>query len=354
MLFKEGSQRVNATKTLKASRENNFELLRLMLASMVMLNHLAELVPIPQLGPLTHFISSDDAVKAFFVISGFLITLSFFRSDSLSDYFKKRSLRIFPAYILVVVLCFLLGMVFSSHSISEYLIQGGLRYLFWNLSFLNFMAPTLPGVFETNSVHAVNGALWTIKIELVFYLSLPLILWASERFGRLKILGFLFISSILYIYAARWYAPPNYSAELARQLPGQLRFFILGIGFAYLQNHFLKNKHLWGGLSLGLFVLSKFIDFGSLKLWLYPFVIATLTIYIAIGIKQIFSFKKFGDISYGAYLFHFPIIQTLVAVGLFHFNVVAGVLCTAIGVYTAAFCSWHYLEKPALKLKWKS
>ena len=49
------------------------------------------------------------------------------------------------------------------------------RYLGWNLAFLNFMEPALPGVFEANRFTEINGALWTLKIEVMFYLVLPLL-----------------------------------------------------------------------------------------------------------------------------------------------------------------------------------
>lgn len=69
----------------------------------------------------------------------------------------------------------------SSLTLSEYFGKDWLRYLLSNLAFSNFMQPTLPGVFEGNHIDVVNGSLWTIKIELMCYIALPLLLFLCRK-----------------------------------------------------------------------------------------------------------------------------------------------------------------------------
>ena len=105
------------------------------------------------------------AVKAFFVVSGFLIFMSFERSSSFASYARKRIRRIYPAYFTVVMLCAIFLVAVSSKNIEHYFSFVWVKYVLANLAFLNFLQPTLPGVFDSNKIAVVNGALWTLKIR---------------------------------------------------------------------------------------------------------------------------------------------------------------------------------------------
>ncbi|MFX9097300.1 acyltransferase family protein, partial [Acinetobacter baumannii] len=78
-------------------RENNFDLLRFGLASIVVLFHTSRLSQAASLSWMQHYFSATFAVEAFFTVSGFLIFMSYERSHSLLSYAKKRARRIFPA-----------------------------------------------------------------------------------------------------------------------------------------------------------------------------------------------------------------------------------------------------------------
>ncbi len=133
-----------------------------------------------QLAFLSNWLSSEIAVKAFFVVSGLLVFMSYDRTRNLARYFEKRARRIYPAYFTVVTGSALLLFVLSFASPGEYA-MGATNYLAANLAFLNFLSPTLPGVFENNPMRAVNGALWTLKIEVMFYVTVPVLAWLFER-----------------------------------------------------------------------------------------------------------------------------------------------------------------------------
>jgi peptidoglycan/LPS O-acetylase OafA/YrhL len=110
--------------------------------------------------------------------------------------------------------------------------------------FLNFLQPTLPGVFENNPLSAVNGALWTLKIEMMFYLSLLAIVWFLRKVGNFKGIVFLYISSLVYVYVMELMIQTHGGiyVELQRQLPGQLTYFLSGAALYYFYEKFVQNS----------------------------------------------------------------------------------------------------------------
>ncbi|HEY0565127.1 MAG TPA: acyltransferase, partial [Terriglobales bacterium] len=213
-------------------RPNNFDLARLLLASMVVLFHCAALSGSPAL----HLLRSVDrhaAVEGFFVISGFLIFASYERCRSVADYARKRAARILPGYWLSTALC--LAIVFAfTHRLHV------LKFLIANLLFLNFLQPGVAGVFDRNPADAaLNGSLWTIKIEVMFYVCVPLLVWLCRRFGRVPVLVACALLSVVYRH---WIAS---NSTLAQQLPGQLAFFSMGaLGYYYLPEFKRWGKYL--------------------------------------------------------------------------------------------------------------
>lgn len=322
---------------------NNFDLLRLLFAGTVCLVHAYQLSGYQQLAWIDSVLSSAMAVKAFFAVSGFLIFMSFERSSSIFSYAKKRIRRIYPAYFTVVMLCAVGLAVISSKGFADYFSLAWIKYVLANLSFLNFLHPTLPGIFETNPLKAVNGALWTLKIEVMFYLSVPLFVLLFRRFGNLLIIAIAYIGSTVYAVLFSWLAEKTGSGfyfELARQLPGQLSYFLAG-AFFYYQLPFFERwaRHFLVGAILVLIANSYWS-----APFFEPFALATVVVFFALFL-YVGNFGKYGDFSYGVYILHFPILQTLI-----HFGWLAdrpwlfltlGVLATLI----AAIAMWHLVEK---------
>src|SRR5258706_30242 len=126
-------------------RSNNFDLLRLVFASAVFFWHLHVLSRAPSLETFSTMFSADIAVKGFFVISGYLVMMSYENSSSIREYAEKRFRRIYPAYAAVVLACAMAGAFFSALPLADYVGGDLARYLAANLLFLNFLAPSLPG-----------------------------------------------------------------------------------------------------------------------------------------------------------------------------------------------------------------
>jgi peptidoglycan/LPS O-acetylase OafA/YrhL len=229
------------------SHKNNFDLLRFAFAFAVLLVHSHVLSTQPQLAFLARYLSAEIAVQGFFVVSGYLVFMSYEKSRTVGDYFGKRVRRIYPAYFAVVVGCALLGALVSSVPAAEYFSADLARYLAANLVFLNFLAPNLPGVFTSNPMSEVNGALWTLKIEVMFYAAIPIIVWFAVRLGRARALAALYLLATAYIVAMNWLAGHTGNGlylVLQRQLPGQLGFFLAGAA-AYYYAEALEHRWKW-------------------------------------------------------------------------------------------------------------
>lgn len=336
-------------KTLpKRFHQNNFDFLRVLFASTVFFVHAAVLSGNDFLASLTKFLSSEVAVKSFFVVSGFLILMSYENSKTITSYFLKRVRRIYPAYLFLICLSVLVGSFFTSSSSSEYWSLATLRYFASNLFFLNFLQPDLPGLFLHNPNTAVNGALWTLKVEVMFYLAVPLVAFSFMRWNKMLVLFGLFALSIIYsetLFYLYSLSGNGYLLELQRQLPGQLTFFIVGAAAYYYFNHFEKYS-----LSLVVVAVVTYLFKADLP-WLIfePLAIGILVIYFALVFQYLGNFGKYGDFSYGIYILHFPILQLFIESHIFENNPLTFITVVAITVLFSSVLMWHFIEKPFLK-----
>ncbi len=324
-------------------KKNNFDLLRLIFALTVCLIHAAELSNQPSLHLIGKILSSKVAVDSFFVISGFLIFMSYEKSNSLYSYAQKRIKRIYPAYITIVLLCAFLLFPFSSINASNYFSSDWIKFIVANLSLMNFLHPNLPGVFTQNQMSTVNGALWTIKIEVMFYFSVPIIVYLLRRFGKLPILFGIYLLSSAYsaiFLALAENTQSDIYLFLEKQLPGQLRYFIAGaLAYYYLP---LLERNIKTLLACALI-------FTALS-YAYPInIIEPLSLAIIVVFAALFcyagNFGKYGDFSYGAYITHFPIIQLLTQLGLYQYSPSFGLAITLALTLTSAVLMWHLVEK---------
>jgi peptidoglycan/LPS O-acetylase OafA/YrhL len=333
------------------ARPNNFDLLRLAFAGSVMLFHIPTLSGEAELRVLSQAFSADIAVKAFFVISGYLVMMSWERSASLRDYAGKRVRRIYPAYAAVVLLCALVGAWLTVAPVEAYFGADLARYCAANLAFLNFLAPTLPGVFDGQPFSEVNGALWTLKIEVMYYLCVPALAWTMTRLGRWRTLMGLYALSLAWVLAMR----ATYAAhddgiwlQLERQLPGQLRYFLVGVAWYFVRD--TMRWRVWiGAAALAAFIATRVAVMAPLNLVLEPIALGTLVIFAANGLPYLGNLARFGDLSYGVYIIHFPVIQTAVWMGLFVDKPWSAAVLSIALVVAAAALSWHAVERPFLE-----
>jgi peptidoglycan/LPS O-acetylase OafA/YrhL len=275
--------------------------------------------------------SGPLAVQGFFVISGFLIFASYERSKSLGDYFAKRARRILPGYWLSTAVCIVIAVYFTH----------GLRFgkfLFANLTFMNFLQPEIAGVFPNNPEHFLNVSLWTIKVEIMFYIAVPIVVWIGRRIGSKWALLLGIAGSLAYraVFA--------HHEQLLVQLPGQFPYFAVGaLGFYHL-GWFKRWSYVLVLPAALLFAFQAQLNFFLLR----PIAIGILVLTFCLTLPKLPDLSRWGDFSYGIYVLHCPIMQTLIAVGLFQRSPWGAVLITLATVFLAAVLSWHFVEKPWL------
>lgn len=336
---------------LASTRINNFDFLRFLAASSVIFSHAYPLSWGSDSNEPLFMLTSGQmtigrvAVAIFFVVSGFLITQSFDRSKSILAFTKARILRIFPGLFFVLLLsAFILGPLITSKPISEYFADPGTLGYLKNI-YLHPMIYPLPGVFEdTVYKSAVNGSLWTLEFEFFCYIIVAIL-------GLLRLLRkevvlifavFVFLAPHLPFIVGRYYYTSLLSLEL-------IRYFTVGMLMYSFRNYIPLHKYIaW--LSIVIIIISLayplhfkliFTIFGSY-----------LVMYLAfIPTEKIRNFAKYGDFSYGIYIYAFP-VQQLVS-HYFGSEITPAksmVFSFPITLFFAVF-SWHLVEKNAMKLK---
>lgn len=332
---------------------NRFDALRLAFASFVVIYHIIALAALDVGGGVEAAASrfADLGVKGFFVISGALVFGSFQRSTNLHIYFSKRIRRLVPAYVVIVTLPAFAAIVFRLVNAAASDVSSIAAFFGANIIFLNFLQPELPGFFEGNRFAAVNGALWTIKIEVMFYAALPLF---GVIIARLKKDHALFFLLFLYIAGEVWRmifesladtgGGPLYS-QIARQLPGQMAYFASGVTLWLLRNDLQPHIKRVGLVGAALVVISMAPYLDALR----PAGIAALIAFAAWAPGPKMAVTRWGDLSYGVYITHFPIIQSLIVIGVFEMSPLLGAALAVSLVFLSALAMWRWVERPWLR-----
>ncbi len=346
--------------TAKPHASNNFDFVRLMAASLVIVGHAYPLLAHPDLPYFLHTSISTYAVKLFFALSGFLIVASWTHDPHARRFLLKRVLRIFPALILVVLLAaFVLGPLVTRLPLAEYFGHSMFGDYFLNMRL--YIAYSLPGVFETNTYpNAVNGSLWSLPAEFFMYL---LVLACGLAARWLRVVGFAAVWGALtlafmalnmaeihfqtgYLTGAVVYATPVMSViEVAP-------YFMIG--------GCIQLARRWLPLSPVAALVAMAVAVGIARAGIYAeplFILITSYSVIALGSTStpvLRDFGRFGDLSYGTYLYGFPVAQTLSWAFGDRLPFVGHILLALVISLIFAFASWHLVEKRALKIKPKA
>ena len=314
---------------------NNFDFLRLFLASSVVWHHFLLLTQQSIAFIPFDIIDRELAVKAFFVISGGLIWASAARTHDVKTYLKKRFFRVYPAYIFVLVLFSIVALCMFSATVSDVF-----SYLFWNSVFLNFVHPCIGSMFENNVLCAVNGSLWTLKLEVGFYIFVSFCFYVYAR-KSIEILKSFTLVSVLLSFIFTILFPGFINDTYLNQLP--FMFFYFGFGallFSFYKELSVKNNTLIFMSAAVLYYLSETF---------YPLFVITFVYYFAYGLPFKIDLSRLGDLSYGTYIFHFPLIQLFIALNMLTGDKYLDVSIIFILVYTFSFLSWRFLEKPFIQ-----
>lgn len=319
----------------KFSASNNFDILRLIFALLVFLYHSVFLY-----GGIVHnilFNIPSFAVQGFFIISGFLIVWSFDRNHDVRKYSLKRFFRTYPLYFILILIQTVIMLIL----IKAINLSAIFKYLSTNLVFLNFLSPSIGNVFNGLRIDAINGSLWTLKIEVAFYILLPIIYHLFSRFGK-SILFLLYVASALYFLFVK-------NEFWAIMFPTHLRFFIAGI-FMYFYGEkivsVLKNKLFISILLIAcLLFLDIYIKADLFKAFIYP---AVLGLTVLLGAFCIPAVKIPLDISYSIYVLHFPILQVLAFYNIMpdnflQFFAISSVLLLSFSIFSGVFIEKRFV-----------
>ncbi|MCM1022302.1 MAG: acyltransferase [Muribaculum sp.] len=293
----------------RIDRNNNMGLVRYVLALAVILHHFNVLFATDY----PWIMSGYHAVGGFFALSGFLIYGSYRRSPSLRYYIARRMRKIMPPYLFIVLACALL-LYFAADAATRlnYFSWAWVKYLAANLSFLNFLCPTLPGVFTHNPIPAVNASLWTMKVEWVLYLSIPPVLWLVDKL-RLKtiwtVAAIMLLSCCYRLWFHQLYSTTGNELYmiLSRQVFGQLSYFYAGVAIYLFFEQFMRYK--WTILVVALLAASAHSAIPYFAYFLEPIVVPTLVIWFSMVGKWGTWAGINDNISYEMYLFHWPVLQ---------------------------------------------
>jgi len=317
---------------------NNFDLLRHLLAFSVVWHHFIILTGMSASFFVLDVINSNVAVKAFFVISGLLIWVSANRSVTIKAYAVKRFYRLYPALFFILFIVVIVFFVVYDQSLTEILL-----YLSWNSILLNFMHPCVGNVFESNVMCAVNGALWTLKLEVAYYIFIGVVVFLFKPYAYKLVVVFSFISFV--IETCLIFMPSSYESYailLSNQIPFKFYYFGLGV-IVYNYHNSISTLHLLVTLGIGFIGWFGFnIEFLFLPLFIVSFV------YLIAFRIPVIKFSKYGDLSYGLYIFHFPLIQLFVDKGwltgqfYFDFSIIIFIL-----LLLSRF-SWLYIESKSI------
>ena len=332
-------------RILKIHRHGeNFDFLRLFAAGLVLLSHQFALSGRSEPIFFERMTFGSLGVCIFFSLSGFLVSQSWVRDPHPGRFMARRLLRIWPGLFAVTAVCALvLGPLTSTLPAKEYFASGEtwryFKILLFNIKY------ELPGVFETNPFpRAVNGSLWTIPLEVKWYLVVLLagILWLM-RFRYLVLMFALSFAFFCFaIYGVEKNPDRNYFWEYGL-------FFLSGVCLSFFPSLFGRRS----GHAFACFVIAAGIACALARPWIGVLIILPYAA-ILFGLASTPVLRRaggFGDLSYGLYIYAFPVQQLVIWSTEADIGLVPGLVLSASGALLLAFFSWHLVEKQAMRFR---
>ena len=345
---------------VRGEHSNSLDALRLILAGSVVLSHSYALAAGASEAdePLAwasgrRIDLGEAAVDGFFILSGFLIAQSWGRSRSPWTFARKRVARIYPGYLVAATISVLVAILVGT--------PGGTWSLAWQ-SVLNHAGQIValrrlivPGSWPaSNRPEMANGSTWTISYECFCYAGVAALGLVGLLRNRAAMLG-LYLAAVLagYLYLlsevpfgggtlGRIFGTPD---QWARLLPCYLGGVLL-----YLYGDRVRWSWPWACLALGGLVALARLPHGLML------GVPTLGAYLALycgfaGPLRWHGAARYGDFSYGIYLYAWPIQQAIVRfdpkIGPVRLFAEAGALCLVAGVISWYAVERNFLPRPA-------
>jgi len=346
--------------------ENNFDLVRLVAAGEVAVRHALHFLAPTR---LTDFVSGllvlVPGVPVFFFLSGYLISKSLERSPTNRDYFRNRALRLFPALwacigvslAMVVLSGYLSSVPWTAVKLGAWVVCQATVFQFWN-----------PDFFREFGTGVVNGSLWSVSVEIQFYLVIWLVYRMLRRLPHARLTFALALVTIAFVplNAFKTEIGSGLDDACGTVLASKLYrasflpwfyLFMLGVvaqRIAYVIVPVLRDRC---AAAVALYTACMLVDY---SLWGIPQgteISAYLVPIMGAAVLALsYSRPKLGerilrgnDFSYGLYVYHMPAINLALHLGAPHALLSASAALG--GAFALAVASWRFVERPFLRRK---
>lgn len=331
-------------------KDNAIGFIRLILAIFVIVQHsyvlLGHADPLSGIGLISF---GALGVNGFFILSGFLITSSWLNSKNLINYVWRRILRILPAFWICLLFTTLivapLMIIFKGQSLSSNILSQMLGYLFKNLALI-INQPDIANLTNHLTEKSLNGSLWTLSWEFLFYILLAV----GGLIGALSKRKWLLIISTLIYIACFWIDTCKctlflkfYTSSNVAILP---YYFLIGsIGFLF-KKHIPDSRIIFALCNILWLLDLKYNSHYPLHPFFLFYILIWLTTHLPFK-----SIERFGDFSYGLYIYHFVVIQTLLIIFNNQFQPITLLLITLPIAFGLAYLSWNLIERRCMNFK---
>ena len=332
--------------TMASPQKNSFDLLRLFAATLVLYSHQHSLLGLSEPDFFGWTTLGGIGVSIFFYLSGLLVWSSWARDPDLWRFFVKRSLRIFPALWVVVLLSALIvGPLLTSNEVSGYF-ASPVIWRYFGAAFFGTQNE-LPGVFLNNPLPLViNGSLWTLRVEFLCYVSVAVI--GSVRVIKQNRLVGLCLGCVVLCaaFGSQWIG--------SRFVPHfeMVAYFWWGVMYGYVSGRPVSEYKSWVPvIGINFFLFLCLGPHSIERTWVLLLAAALVVIAQLTPWGSLLT-DRLGDLSYGMYIFAFPVQQFIVEMGrsrdwAFSTHLTLSFFLTSV----LAYVSWHVIEKRALRFK---
>lgn len=325
-------------------RDNNLEWLRLLFAIQVLIEHACEHLGYSMPDIIKHF----PGVPAFFFVSGFLIYTSYLNAPGIR-YFQNRFLRVFPGLVFVSLGGLVVVGIAKGWS---FIFENFFSCLIWFIAQISLGQAFNPGLFRDIGVGVINGSLWTITTEILFYLFVPVLVFMEKGF-RHTVLWLSLLSFALYVLGPTTFTQTVYRDKSLFEVLSITPVtwgWMFGLGILAVQ-YFERIKRVLPYFGWFLLPMMAMILYGDGVFWgsngnrlglVYFICYLSVVLWIAFALPKV---SLTFDLSYGLYVWHMPVINLFIVLGIQSIS-------AAIGLsFVLAILSWFLVEKPMLKLK---
>lgn len=337
-------------ETVCGRDQNSFGLVRLAAAIAVVISHAYLLtggaLTSEPLSVTTDYPLGAHAVHVFFALSGFLIAMSWHNKPDLFHFLAGRFLRLFPALLIVTLAVVVTGSVLMQ-SISPFLYAFSPEVIFFFVRTVLLLdgGGQLPSIFpQDESSGAILATVWTLRYEVICYLSIPLLALLSlgnKRAGMFMVAGVIIVSAALLTMRDNGY----HEAALIDHLARFFFAFYLGVAAWMLRKHLPLN----GFLALTLCLIAYFTLGSAISKHMEILALAYATFWLgSFRLGALTSLTNSEDLSYGVYLMGYPVQQALLASFPENQSPIANAALTLLLVVPVALLSWRIIERPAL------